>query len=419
MEGAPAWRAPVADGPVTGSVVVPGSKSATARALVLAALADAPGTITGGLTARDSTLMIDALRALGATIDTSAAVWTVTPGPVRAGATIDCGLAGTVMRFVPPVAALGHGVTRFIGDPAASARPVAPLLDGLRQLGARIDDDTLPFSVTGPLTSGVATIDATGSSQFVSGLLLAGARFPSGLTLHHRGGSVPSRPHITLTSAMLTGRGVTVHQPDPDTWVVRAGPIAATAEVVEPDLTTAAVFLAAALVTGGSVTIPGWPDASTQPGAATPEILARFGGTLTYAGGGVTLTGTSHLRGVDLDLHETSELTPVVAALAALADGPSVLRGVGHIRGHEADRLAALATGITALGGACAETEDGLSITSPVRTGGVWACHADHRLAHAGALLGLRTPGVVLDDVGCTSKTMPTFPAAWLDLVSR
>jgi len=416
-ESAPVpWAAPVAAGPLRARVVVPGSKSATARALLLAAIADGPGTITGPLEARDSQLMRNALRALGATIDdTDHLTWKVRPAkPVRAAVEIDCGLAGTVMRFVPPVAALASGTTRFTGDEQATARPVQPILDGLRQLGAKVVGDELPFTVTGPVRGGTATVDATGSSQFVSGLLLAAARFPEGLTLRHDGdGAVPSHRHIDMTVEWLRARGVKVTHPDEDTWVVAHGPIRAVAETVEPDFMTAAPFLAAAVVTGGTVTVAGWPSTSTQPGAHLGDVLAAFGASATLGPTGLTVSGAGRIHGVDLDLHDASELVPVAAALAALAVTPSTIRGVAHIRGHETDRLAALASEITGLGGLCVETADGLDIDPAPLHAGTFHCYADHRLAHAGAVLGLVQPGIVLDDIACTSKTMPRFPETW------
>jgi 3-phosphoshikimate 1-carboxyvinyltransferase len=360
--------------------------------------------------------MRNALRALGATIDDSDPfTWKVRPAKtVRAAEEIDCGLAGTVMRFVPPVAALASGTTRFIGDEQATARPVHPILDGLRQLGATVAGDELPFSVTGPVQGDTATIDASGSSQFVSGMLLTAARFPEGLTLRHDGdGGVPSRRHIDMTVEWLRARGVQVTHPDKNTWVVLPGPIRAVAETVEPDFMTAAPFLAAAVVTGGTVTVAGWPSASTQPGADLGDILAAFGASATLGADGLTVSGAGRIHGVDLDLHDASELVPVAAALAALAVTPSTIRGVAHIRGHETDRLVALAAEITGLGGSCVETADGLDIEPAPLHAGTFHCYADHRLAHAGAVLGLVQSGVMLDDIACTSKTMPRFPEAW------
>ena len=413
------WWAPSSTGPVEADVTVPGSKSATARALVLSGLADGPGSVQGGLRARDTDLMIAGLRALGVRIDDSDPVrWIITPVKQFPGeALIDCGLAGTVMRFLPAVAASGPVRAQFVGDQAASSRPMEPLLRGLTQMGARVDGARLPFTVTGPVTRREAIIDSSTSSQFISALLLAGPRFPRGVRVTHDGGPVPSVPHIEMTVAALRARGVEVGH-EGSTWETAAGPISALDEVIEPDLTTASVFLASALVTGGRVTVPGWPATTTQPGVRALEIFTWMGGRVDASDSAVTVSGTGQLSGIDIDLNDTSELTPVVAALACLADGPTVIRGVGHIRGHETDRLAALSTEITALGGDCQETHDGLVIYPKPLNPGIFHTHADHRMAHAGALIGLRVSGIGLDDVGCTSKTMPDFPQVWEAMVS-
>ena len=412
-----AWNAPCPTRPVDADLTVPGSKSATARALVLASLACGPGSITAGLRARDTSLMIAGLRGLGARIDDSGPAWQVEPiRQVYGKARIDCGLAGTVMRFLPPVAALGGGSVEFFGDPAASERPMTGLLDGLRQLGAVVDGSRLPFTVCGPISAEQATIDASASSQFVSALLLAAARFPSGVKLTHCGGDIPSMPHIDMTIAALAARGVQVREED-SSWQVCPGPIRPLDEIIEPDATTAAAFLAAAVATGGRVSVLGWPNQTTQPGVRMVDILEQMGAVVELSADRLTVHGTGQIRGIDIDLHQASELTPVVAALAGLADTPSTIRGVGHIRGHETDRLAALSGGITALGGDCRETDDGLVIHPRPLHAGVFPTHADHRLAHAGALIGLQVAGVVLDDVDCTSKTMPEFPVVWQEMV--
>ena len=421
------WDAPVAGHPVTGRVDVPGSKSETNRALVLAAVADGPSTLTGALDARDSRLMRAALIALGARIDPLGSSETrVTPPRAISPAAepVDVGLAGNVMRFVPPLAALAPGRTRFVGDPEASRRPVAPLLDGLRQLGVGVDGDRVPFTVSGGTLRGRrATIDASESSQFVSGLLLAAPRFPEGLELHHRGAGgagVPSRPHIDMTVAMLAARGVTISCPDEVSWSVTPGQVAARDQRIEPDLTNAAVFLAVAAVTGGEVVVPGWPSSTTQGGDQVRDLLARMGAEVRLDGDDLHVRGTGGLVGVDADLHESSELTPVAAALGALAEGTTTIRGVAHIRGHETDRLAALASELTKLGARVEELDDGLRILGrgPGALHGTrLATYADHRLAHAAALLGAVVPGVSLDDVACTSKTLPDFPRMWSTLL--
>ena len=415
------WDAPVAAGPIDATLSVPGSKSASARALVLAALADGPGEIHGLLDARDTRLMRAAIESLGAeVIDLGRdAVRVEPPASFHAGRTIDCGLSGTVMRFVPPLAALADGTTDFVGDPAATDRPVAPLLAALGSLGAGIAGDAIPFSVTGPLSGGgPVQLDASGSSQFVSALLLVGSRVPGGLTVRHVGPPLPSRPHIEMTVTMLVARGVAVAEPDPCTWIVHAGPIRASVDRIEPDLTNAASLAAAALVTGGRVRTA-WPESSTQAGDALLGILRAFGAVVRRHGGMVEVSGERGLRGAEVDLHAVSEITCVAAALAALAPSPSRIGGVGHIRGHETDRLAALRTGLGGLGAAVIETTDGLAIDPAPLHGGAFATHADHRLAHAGALLGLAVPGVRLDDVACTTKTLPDFPRLWTELLGR
>ncbi|MDX3105145.1 3-phosphoshikimate 1-carboxyvinyltransferase [Nonomuraea angiospora] len=422
----PHWPAPTAASPVTATVPLPGSKSVTNRALVLAALADGPGVVRRALRSRDADLMASALRALGATLEpageSAAGVdWHVTPGPIRGGASIDAGLAGTVMRFVPPVAALADGPVSFDGDPHARKRPMGPILDALRSLGARIDNDALPFTISGPLAGGEVTLDASGSSQFVSGLMLTAARFEKGITIRHVGPPVPSQPHIEMTVEMLRAAGVTVDDSESDVWRVEPGPIAARDMTVEPDLSNAAPFLAAALVTGGTVTIPTWPERTTQPGDALRGLLTAMGATVTRSpdGADLVVTGrpTGEVTGIDADLHEVGELTPTIAALAALATTPSRIRGIAHLRGHETDRLAALATEINRLGGDVEETADGLVIRPRPLHGGTFHSYDDHRMATAGAVIGLRVPGVEVENIATTAKTLPEFVRMWTDML--
>lgn len=421
------WPAPTPAHPVTGNVRVPGSKSQTNRALLLAALSGGDCVVSGAPASRDTALMVGALRALGVPVHATEERIAVRShsGP-RGNATVDAGLAGTVMRFVPPTAVLADGPVRFDGDPRARERPMGPVLDALRALGARIDGEAPPFTVhgAGRLPGGEVVLDASGSSQFVSGLLLSGARYDQGVLIRHDGKPVPSLPHIAMTVDMLRAAGVQVDDDagrgEPNSWRVLPGPIAARDWTIEPDLSNAAVFLAAAAATGGRVVVSGWPEESAQPGAAILPILERFGCLVTPEHGGLAVTGPATLAGVDVDLHDVGELTPTVAALAALADGPSRLRGVAHLRGHETDRLAALATELSALGADATETEDGLMIRPAALRGRPdrsWCAYADHRMATAGALLGLRVPGITVDDIGCTSKTIPDFPARWAELL--
>lgn len=430
------WTAPTASGPLAATVSLPGSKSLTNRELVLAALADGPGTLRAPLHSRDTRLMVEALRALGTTVDEvpsddpAVPDLRVTPGELTGGATIDCGLAGTVMRFLPPVAAQALGPVTFDGDASARRRPMRTTVDSLRALGVDVTDDgrgALPFSLygTGGVDGGDVEIDASASSQFVSGLLLSAPRFARGLTLRHTGETLPSLPHIEMTVDVLARRGVEVTSLEPGTWQVPPGPIAARDLTIEPDLSNAAPFLVAALVAGGTVRVRHWPAETTQVGADLVDLLPLWGATVTLDGdvltvdGGVGLVGGGSLPGVDLDLSRGGELAPALVALAALASGPSTITGIGHLRGHETDRLAALAAEITALGGRCTETEDGLHLEPAPLHGGQWRSYEDHRMATAGAIIGLAVPDVEVDDVRVTSKTLPDFTGLWDDLLGR
>jgi len=418
------WPAPVAAGPVDATVRLPGSKSVTNRALLLAALADGPSSIRRALRSRDTDLMAAALRALGAELtpsdeSASSVDWTVRPGPIRGGVAIDVGLAGTVMRFVPPVAALADEPVSFDGDPAARRRPMGPILGALRALGAHVEGDALPFTVRGPITGGEVVLDASSSSQMVSGLLLAGARFEKGVTVRHSGPPVPSMPHIEMTVHMLRQAGVAVDDSEADVWRVEPGPIRARDLTVEPDLSNAAPFLAAALVTGGTVTVPDWPERTTQAGDRLRHLLAEMGATVTRVPGGLRVSGSGRIAGIEVDLHDVSELTPTIAALAALADGPSRITGVAHIRGHETDRIAALATEINRLGGDARETEDGLEIHPRPLRGGVFRSYDDHRMATAGAVIGLAVPGVQVENIATTAKTLPEFARMWAEMLGE
>ncbi|WP_148614833.1 3-phosphoshikimate 1-carboxyvinyltransferase [Nocardioides rubriscoriae] len=416
------WPAPRVRDPVDVVVSLPGSKSLANRALVLAAIADGPSVVRRALRSRDTLLMAAGLGALGSQVDTSGDDWVVTPEPFVGDATIDCGLAGTVMRFVPPVAGLSTGAVSFDGDPHMRARPVGEVLVALRTLGVEVDDGgrgALPFTVlgTGTVPGGTVVIDASASSQFVSALLLAGARYERGVDVRHDGKPVPSVPHIDMTVAILREHGVEVDDSEANRWAVASGPVRAVDHVIEPDLSNAAPFLALAAVSGGRVTVRDWPEATTQPGDQLRTILALMGCEVTRTDDGLQVTGPDRLQGVDLDLHDVGELTPAVAALCALADGPSHLRGIAHIRGHETDRITALATELAALGAEVTEHPDGLSISPAPLHGGVWHTYADHRMAHAGVIIGAGVDGVLVEDVATTSKTFPGFAGFWSSLL--
>lgn len=402
---------------------------------MLAALADAPSRLTGLLTARDTDLMIAALRQLGVAIDQlpaagdgSSVVRVQPPAQFSPPAEpVNCGLAGTVMRFVPPLAALAPGRTRFVGDPRAGERPMGPLLAGLAQLGVSIHGDGLPFTMDAParLNGPTVEIDSSTSSQFISALLLAAARFPKGVDLRHNGRSVPSLPHIQMTVAMLRERGVLVDDSSPGRWRVAPGPIAARDQRIEPDLTNAAVFLAAGVLSGGSVAVPGWPKLTTQPGDQIRPVLHAMGAATELVDDRLVARATGQLIGTEIDLHGASELTPVVAALAVFATGTTTISGVAHIRGHETDRLAAIEAELSSLGVQVSQTDDGLVIVGAgahphaLRPTRVLRSYADHRLAHLDALLGLVIPGVQVDDITTVAKTMPDFTDRWRAMLAQ
>jgi len=419
------WLAPYRDTPLDGDLLIPGSKSLTNRVLILSALADGPSVLTRPLGSRDTSLMIGALTALGATVERNGIQWTVTPSPwtSRQPVDIDCGLAGTVMRFVPPVAALSSAAVRFDGDEHARVRPMSTIIEALRAVGADIVDDdrgSLPFTLkgSGGLKGGLVEIDASASSQFVSALLLAGARYDEGIDIRHIGKPVPSMPHIEMTVAQLRLRGVDVDDSEPNRWTVAPGPIAALDAEIEPDLSNAGVFIAAALVTRGRITIRNWPEHTDQAGDRWREIATLFGATVEAVDGDMVFTAGESLPGVELDLHDEGELTPVIAAVCALADGASHLTGIGHLRGHETDRLAALATEINKLGGDVSEFDDGLAIMPRPLRGGVFNTYDDHRMAHTAVVLGLKTKDLFVENVATTVKTYPNFAPVWERLVT-
>jgi 3-phosphoshikimate 1-carboxyvinyltransferase len=413
------WPAPTARGPIEARVELPGSKSLTNRALVLAALADGPSVVRRALRSRDTELMAAGLTTLGSRVDTSGPHWTVTPGSLHGGA-VDCGLAGTVMRFVPPVAALATGSVSFDGDPHARTRPMSGVLDALRALGVEIDDGgrgTLPFTVagTGHVRGGPVMIDASASSQFVSALLLAGAAYDEGVVVRHEGRPVPSLPHIEMTIECLREHGVEV-EVGKDTWTVPPTKILATDVTIEPDLSNAAPFVMLALTSGGRVKVPGWPRRTTQAGDALRDLLVRMGAEVSLDANGLSVEAEDAILGIDADLHDVGELAPAIAALCALAETPSRLRGIAHIRGHETDRLAALATELRGLGADVTEHEDGLSFEPAPLHGGTFHTYADHRMAHAAVVIGSAVEGVLVEDVATTSKTFPGFADVWSGL---
>ena len=453
------WKAPFRGSldaslaPIKAKINIPGSKSVTNRALILAALAESPSRLIRPLRSRDTDLMVTALRALGIQIEvihcangndsvtgkSEEEIWEITPGPLFGPASIDVGNAGTVMRFMLPVAALAKGLINFDGDARSHERPVGPLVKALEDLGVTIDHKnkySLPLLINGAgsIRGGEVEVDASKSSQFLSALLLAGPRMLDGLVVRNAGKSLPSLPHIEMTIAMLRDFGAKVSQEEDlpgdhaqTLWKVAPGAMSGRELIIEPDLSNAAPFMAAPIICGGEVVIKDWPRSTTQPGDRLREIFAAMGGKIEFVEDGLKVSGTEKISGIDIDLSDEGELTPTIAALAALADSPSHLRGIGHLRLHETDRLAALAREINALisfsGGEVIEEESGLIIKPPIKkiatekNGHLFHTYEDHRLATAGAVLGLAIPNIIVENIETTRKTLPDFPVLWSSIL--
>ncbi|MDP9806713.1 3-phosphoshikimate 1-carboxyvinyltransferase [Trueperella bonasi] len=417
------WTAPHS-GPVEATVNIPGSKSLTNRYVVLAALGSDPVTLHHPLVARDTELMAGALETLGARIERDPESWTVHPGPIRGGE-VECGLAGTVMRFIPPLAAFANDPVRLDGDQAARVRPMDAIVGGLRELGVKVEasehagSPVLPITVhgTGTIEGGALQIDASASSQFVSALLLAAPRMTRGLDLRHVGASLPSQPHVDMTVRVLREAGIDIvamPEESPNRWIVSPGTPQLPDVTIEPDLSNAGAFLAAAMVTGGQVSIPRWPSVTTQPGDSYREIFAAMGARITLEDGLLTVVGPDVIEPYNADMKDVGELVPTVAAVAAFAQGTSHLRNIGHLRGHETNRLAALVAELGKMGVEAWEDGDNLVIEG----GGelrpaVIESYEDHRMATFGAILGLRLAGTEVVNVETTSKTLPGFAQMW------
>ena len=417
------WPAPFRDGhPVNATMTIPGSKSVTNRALILAALCDTPSVLRRPLHSRDSALMIAGLKAIGVGIEQADnGDLTVTPGELFGPASVDVGNAGTVMRFLPPVAAMARGLIHFDGDARSHERPLGPVIKALESLGVSIEHGSrysLPMTINanGQLRGGVVEVDATLSSQFISALLLVAPATREGITVKHIGASLPSLPHIEMTIAMLREKGVSVDVGN-NQWTVHPATMHGGESVIEPDLSNAAPFIGAAMISGGTVVIRDWPKSTTQPGDDLRSILSQMGARVGFVADGLSVTGDA-IHGIDIDLHDVGELTPSIAALCVFADSPSYLRGIAHLRTHETDRLAALATEINNLGGDVIEEPDALRVNPRPLHAGIFHTYEDHRLATAGAMIGLRVPGIEVENIETTRKTLPDFPGAWQELLN-
>ena len=417
------WAAPHrGNSPVSATLTIPGSKSVTNRALILAALCDSPSILRRPLHSRDSALMIAGLKAIGVGIETAEnGDLTITPGELYGPAGVDVGNAGTVMRFLPPVAAMAKGIIHFDGDARSHERPLGPVIKALESLGVSIEHGSrysLPMTINanGRLKGGTVEVDATLSSQFISALLLVAPATLEGITVKHIGTSLPSLPHIEMTIAMLREKGVEVIVGD-NQWIVKPAVMHGSDQVIEPDLSNAAPFMGAAMISGGTVVIRDWPHSTTQPGDELRSIFTQMGARVEFRGSDLAITG-DQIHGIDIDLHDVGELTPSIAALCVFADSPSYLRGIAHLRTHETDRLTALATEINNLGGEVIEEPSALRIIPKPLHAGVFHTYDDHRLATAGAMIGLRIPGIEVENIETTRKTLPDFPGAWAELLN-
>ena len=418
------WSAPFrASKPISGAINIPGSKSVTNRALVLSALASSPSTLRRGLRSRDTDLMIKALSSLGVKIEIEEDLWKITPAPLMGPAGIDVGNAGTVMRFLPPLAALAKGLISFDGDPRSHQRPLGPVIKALESLGVSIEHQgrySLPLVINsaGYINGGEVEIDASASSQFLSSLLLVAPLMKQGLKIKNVGKNLPSKPHIEMTIAMLAQYGAVVDTSIANQWSVVPTKLSGVDLVIEPDLSNAAVFMAAPILCGGEVIIKDWPRKTTQPGDQLRQIFSEMGGVIDFVDLGLRVRSSGQIRGIDIDLGDVGELTPVIAALACFANSPSHLRGIGHLRLHETDRLSALKSELTALGAEVIEEESALRIHPKPMKSGVFHTYEDHRLATAGALIGLAVKGVEVENIETTKKTITDFPALWSQLLN-
>ena len=422
------WSAPFRSGltaaskPISAIVTIPGSKSATNRALILAALATTPSRIRKPLSSRDTDLMVEGLQSLGCKIEQiktdQGFDYQVIPGKLTGPTQIDVGNAGTVMRFLPPIAALATGLIHFDGDERSHQRPIGPVLSALEQLGVSVEHNNkykLPITINGAgkIKGGTVEIDASASSQFVSALLLVAPATQEGITIKNIGPSLPSTPHIEMTIQMLEKFGATV-QRTTSSWSVKPCQLIGQDLVIEPDLSNAAPFMAAAMICGGSVQVSDWPLSTTQPGDQLRSIFTKMGAKVELNASGLTITGSGKIDGIDIDLGDVGELTPSIAAVASLATTPSALRGISHLRLHETDRLSALANEINNLGGSVTEGPGDLIIKpSKMNASQIFRSYEDHRMATAGAIIGLAVEGVIVENIETTRKTLSDFPGMW------
>ena len=407
---------PVA-GPVDATVVVPGSKSITNRALVVAALAEGPSVLTGALHADDTDAMTAALGRLGipvtaepgtATLRVTGVAGRVPPGP----ADLDARLSGTTARFLLPLLALGSGRYRLDGAPPLRERPMGPLVASLRHLGAAVEDDRpgrLPLTVVaGGLRGGSVRLPGSVSSQFVSGLLLSAPAMARGLHVE-LASPIVSRPYLALTTATMAAFGVTVEGDADRGLTVAPGRYRGRPLDIEPDASAAAYFFAAAAICGGRVRVPGLGTSSAQGDLAFVDILATMGATVRRGAAEVEVTGGAELRGIEVDMAGCSDQAQTLAAVAVFASSPTRIKGIGFIRGKETDRIAAVVAELRRCGIEAEEEDDGFVVHPGQPCPAVVRTYDDHRMAMSFTLLGLRAPGIQIADAECVAKTFPDF----------
>ncbi len=393
---------------------VPGSKSLTNRALLCAALAPGVSTLRGALVADDTEAMLDAVRRLGAvvTADPGDGTLTVTGADPRrraAGVRVDARHSGTTSRFVLPVLGLIPAASELDGGAQLRSRPFGDLISALRQLGAGVSEHAdlgrLPLTVSGPLVGGRVELPGHVSSQFLSGLLIAGPLMPEGLQVELTSPPV-SVPYLQMTAAVMALFGAVVTP-----WAVPAGGAGYRPAdlAIEADASAASYFFAAAAITGGRVTVIGLDRSSLQGDLGFVDVLDRMGARVEYGPGEVTVAGTGTLHGVDVDLADLSDTAQTLAAVAVFADSPSRVRGIGFIRAKETDRIGAMVAELRRAGIGAEEHPDGFGVVPGRPSPTEFATYGDHRMAMSLSLLGLRVPGIRIADPGCVAKTYPGF----------
>ena len=404
--------------PPDASVRIPGSKSITNRALVCAALASGESTLNGALFADDTEAMAAAVTSLGAEVDGVPGKATMrirgTGGAVATGAgtVIDARMSGTTGRFLAPVAALSEHPVTIDGHPQLRTRPFGDLAEALRHLGVRVESsvggDGLPMRIQGPIRSSDTIVAADRSSQFLSGLMLAGPLVPGGLRVRIDGPTV-SRSYVEMTAAVMRSFGAVVEVGSDEVHVAAGGYRPVEGFTVEPDASSASYFWAAGAITGGTVSIEGLGADSIQGDARFAALLQAMGASVEEVAGITRVTGAP-LQGVEVDLADMSDTAPTLAVAASLAETPTTVRGIGFVRGKESDRIAAVVAELRRCGVDAREQSDGFAVLpGSAPTGARVRTYDDHRIAMAFSVLGLVVPGIQIENPGCVAKTFPGF----------